>query len=46
VRVFLFLSSTVALFVLVGGGVAFFIGIPAPTGEVRVVLPHERFLQE
>ncbi|MDR2412114.1 MAG: hypothetical protein LBD66_00705 [Holosporales bacterium] len=45
-RVFIILSSVVALFVLIGGGLAFFVGIPAPTSEVRKILPHEQFYQQ
>ncbi|MDR0407044.1 MAG: hypothetical protein LBH38_03125 [Holosporales bacterium] len=44
-RLVVLLSSTVAILVLLGCGIAFFVGIPAPVSEVHKVLPHEQFRQ-
>jgi hypothetical protein len=44
-RVAAFFASIVALLMVLGWGVAFFVGIPAPVSEIHKVLPHEQFRQ-
>ncbi|MDR2417019.1 MAG: hypothetical protein LBD15_02530 [Holosporales bacterium] len=45
-RIVVFLASVTALLMLLGWGVAFFVGIPAPVSEIHKVLPHEQFRQK